>query len=219
VQTPLLTVDSSVVKQAAPITYVLARRYQTDRARYDRAIKALKFTGPDMETYRLTFNPRRFESIYGTAYPYLRPLDSWTKRKILYNLIQSVGIEQPSIDIEIKEGTLRSFFMKQFEVAIRQRGKRGYDSAIATEKWVRNIPRVSFMGPPRFWNRLIPGRRPTDTFMINELNIAEVYKWLREHVTHRDYQMFTKFSEDISLGFRNPEHATLFKLTFGDKNI
>lgn len=172
-----------------------------------------------MDNYELSFKTRRFESIYGTAYPFLKPIDQWTKRKILANLIQSVGIDNPSINIELNDGNVSTLFMKKYDISIRQNGKRGYDSAVATEKWIRSIPRLGMLSPPRFWNRLIPGRRPSDSFMINDLAANEVYTWLRTHCEPRDYQMYTKFREDVSLGFRNPEHATLFKLTFGDKNI
>jgi hypothetical protein len=53
--------------------------------------------------------------------------------------------------------------------------------------------------------------------LLNKNVLAQIV--LQCNVTYKEYQIYNKFGSDISLGFKNSEHATMFKLVFGDKEL
>jgi len=52
--------------------------------------------------------------------------------------------------------------------------------------------------------------------LISDINKGKILDWLDDNCTPNEYQLFSKFETDVSLGFKSPEHATMFKLSFGD---
>lgn len=169
-------------------------------------------------SYKLKFSTRRFESLFGTAYPRLTPIQKWKKEQYIAYFLQndsSIGI---AVDRKERDGWA-SLITPYYEITIRKENRDGYNKAIEVEKVCRGLSRLSFFSPPRWWNRFMPFRRPSDTFLIDGIEIPKLFAWLNENCKPRDYQIFTKFDEDISIGFRSGETAAMFKLTFGDKDI
>lgn len=164
---------------------------------------------------------RRIESVFGTGFPSANFTDG-RRIVLLTNLLQNKFeltrekySSQPRIELHI---TSRSRLNKKITVEISGDSKTAYQKAIAIEKYLWSLPRLGYLSPPRWWNRIIQ-RRPVDMFLIDKDMTAEVVDWLQENCHHRDYQFISKFKYDITLGFRNEEAATLFKLTFGDKPL
>ena len=121
--------------------------------------------------------------------------------------------------MEYREYKYMFFIRYDYVFKISAGGKTGYNSAIALENFLYSVRRLDLLAPPRFWNKWFRSRRPTDSFFIKDMDYDKVFDWLQENVSYSNYQIYTKYGEDISLGFRDPEHATLFKLTFGEQDI
>ena len=57
---------------------------------------------------------------------------------------------------------------------------------------------------------------PSDIFDISKLrNYRGIFEWLLDNVTIYDYRIYSRFGNDTSIAFKNPEHAAMFKLKFG----
>lgn len=153
--------------------------------------------------------------MFGNAFPWLKKISDWDKRR----MIVRYAVSKCSNPINLEIGRTSVPFGTLWHFEIRDDGRRGYDAAIAIEKWVNSLPRLGLLSPPRFWNRLMAYRHPTDVFLCDYLNTSEFFDWLEANCKPGDYQLYSKFEEDVSIGFRDPEKATLFKLTFGDSNI
>lgn len=172
-------------------------------------------------SFEFSIPMRRVESIFGTGFPSAK-FDDFCRLSLIHNLLRSkfdlngsrYSNDDPKIDVLIKS----SRFGDKVIVEISGDLKLAYSKAIAVEKYLWSLPSLGYLSPPRWWNRIIQ-RRPTDVFFIDTNMIAEVIEWLQENVSHRDYQFISKFKHDITLGFRSEEAATLFKLTFGDRNF
>lgn len=134
-------------------------RYQNYRYKFSTKIS-------DSMTYRLEFPLRRFESIFGTAYPNLKLLSRFEKERIIGYVLSGVALDGPRISTEIN----KSWSGDKLLISIHQEGRKGYESAERIEKYIRSLPKLATLSPPRWWNRIIPGRRPSDSFMINGIN-------------------------------------------------
>lgn len=168
-------------------------------------------------SYRLNVPHRRLESIFGIGYPSLT-LPFHKKITILYNIFGN--FDDVMIDISIEDvGQTSKFKSDYYEIRVKDNSRKGYHRALEIEEFVMNTKRLTTWSPPRFWNKIFRGNWPPDTFLINDLDKGKIVAWLRENCKITDYQIFSKFGQDISLGFRNPEHATMFKLTFGEENV
>jgi hypothetical protein len=191
-------------------------------ARIRRILNSNKMQNKDDDmSFEFTIPARRIEAIFGTGYPSAR-LNIRQRQNFLYLLLkkkfkmaEDEWRDNPSVSVAI----CRAFpFLAQVRVEVSGSEKVSYVKALAIEKYLWNIPRLGYVSPPRWWNRVIH-RRPADMFLIEDDMIVEVVDWLRENCHHRDYQFISKFRTDITLGFRSEEAATLFKLTFGDKDL
>lgn len=175
-----------------------------------------------MSDYFYIFTPiRRLESMFGIAYPSLT-LTDYKKARFISDIVSSrkdLNTDHVQVEVTDSEETKRKRIRKSYKFTIRDDGVSSYNSAIAVEKFIFAYKRLPFLSPPRFWNRIFYGKRPKDTFLISHLALGTVITWLQENVTYRDYQIYNKFGSDISLGFRDAEHATMFKLVFGDKEM
>lgn len=165
--------------------------------------------------YKLTFTKRRYDSLFGTAFPWKRQISKYDKQ----NIVSQLAAAQHPSPIRLSVDSTDMIYGIVWKFVVHNDGKTGYDAALAIEKWTRSIKRLRWFDPPRWWYKTMPWRQPTDSFMCNEIDIHELMKWLQENCEPRDYQFYTKFQEDLSLGFRDAEHATMFKLTFGDQEI
>ena len=174
-------------------------------------------------SYEIRFPSRRLEAVFGTAYPGLGLAD-YQKIRFLQSMVSTThGLKtgySGELELAVKEkltGWTKTGHDYTFKISM---GKReGYAKAVAIEQFLYSIPRLGILSPPRFWNKWFRSARPNDTFLITELDHGKIFQWLQDNVTYSDYQIYSKFGEDISLGFRNSEYATLFKLTFGDQDI
>jgi len=162
--------------------------------------------------YTIHVPTRKLESIFGNGYPAL-PFSRARKCQFLRKIItQKTGIESFDCDIEI-EGSSGLFGSYQYNIEISTRDRKGYDIALAVEAWARSHKRLLSRGQLPFYD-LFPHRGPVDSYMITDLNVATVVNWLKENCSIRDYQIYSKFGQDVSLGFRDTEASTLFKMTF-----
>lgn len=160
---------------------------------------------------------RRLESMFGIAYPSLN-LSTGMKAKFISAVLSSnEDLNTDHVQVEIEE--YKTKHPKRYKLTIRDEGVGSYNAAIAVEKFVFTHKRLPLLSPPRFWNRIFYGKRPKDTFLISHLQMTDVITWLKENVIYKDYQIYNKFGSDTSLGFRSAEHATMFKLVFGDKEM
>ncbi len=177
--------------------------------------------------YEFTIPARRIETIFGTGYPSAR-LNAKQRKNFLYLLLKHKFnmadlhravqvVDNPSVIVDIKKAG-PDHLRESVTIEVSGSGKASYSKARSIEKYLWSIPRLGYMSPPRWWNRIIH-RRPTDMFLIDDDMISEVVDWLRENCHHRDYQFISKFKTDVTLGFRSEEAAILFKLTFGDKDF
>lgn len=51
-------------------------------------------------------------------------------------------------------------------------------------------------------------------FLVNDLNLKEVFLWLRENVPSNEYQFTSLYSDDITIILSDPNQAMQFKLRF-----
>lgn len=174
-------------------------------------------------SYRLKFSSRKLDGIFGTAYPRLKRIPYYRREHIISRYLETKASDRTRIKVDYRDKQNFSMFLEirlnRYYIEIGREGYHGYQTAIAVEKTCLGLKRLGFFSPPRWWNRFAFYRYPTDIFMINQLDYGKVIEWLQENCRPRDYQIFTKFDEDVSLGFRDPEHATMFKLTFGEEAL
>lgn len=195
--------------------------------------------GNSSMSYEFKVSARKLEPVFGRAYPGLS-MSPKKKARLLetiyrdkYNLKSSreyinrdtEGVVTVSIKVA---GFFRFFLSKVFpnvssyNYVIEISGKEistAYMVTTSIEKHAYSLKNKSSLNPRSIMNRIMYARQPKDVFMLNELNMNDVNEWLQENVDQYDYQIYSKFGNDFTLGFRNPEHATMFKLAFGDENL
>jgi hypothetical protein len=172
----------------------------------------------DNMSYNIRIPARRMESMFGAAYPSLSLKYSQKCAFLAVNLSGVTGCTPPSndfdsrsqISVEIEKSN------KFYTVNVNVRGTKGYNVAIAAEKWLTSKAKLRRPGVSRFYNRIFRSNTPVDSYMIPSNKAADVLLWLIENCTINDYQLYSKFGSDTSVGFRNTESSTLFKLTFAD---
>jgi hypothetical protein len=191
-----------------------------DRAMYDRAMKSYKNKVRATMSYNIRIPYRRIESIFGTAYPSLK-LSVSQKRQFLTQIIAqrhniASGDGYSGLSHDVRVGFIEA--KNEYDVEINIAKRQGYDIALSIERWVYTTPRLKTLSPPRFWNRIFTSGRPIDSYLIPDLNIGDIMVWLEENAVPKDYQIYSKFGRDYSIGFKNLELSTMFKLHFGDKD-
>jgi len=184
-------------------------------ARINRIKEREQLKREEPMSYTLRFSTRKFDGLFGTAYPRLKKIPNH-KRESIISLYLSHISNNSKVTVDYNEITP---FTSAYSIIIDTGGRQGYNAALEIEQICRGFKRLNFLSPPRWWNRFAPFRHPSDTFMINDLEMGPVIEWLLENCKTSDYQIFTKFEKDISIGFCDGENAAMFKLTFGEEDI
>lgn len=174
--------------------------------------------GNRMPVYEIKVHERKVDVLLGTAFP-SRRLDIAGRKRFLLTLISD------TFGIEIRDpmtGTIGDSNVAVelngdiYTVHFQHRSNKGYNIALQIEEYFDHVKPQSFIKMPQFVYSLFYGRTPSDTFCLDGVDFEDVLFWLSEQVSSSDYQIYSKFGNDTSISFRNPEHAALYKLTFGD---
>jgi hypothetical protein len=162
-------------------------------------------------TYRVSIPYRNTDHIFGEAYPHLT-LSSGQKsafiRKMLMKILND-GSHTCTVEYDERD--------KMFEIDIRSEGRKGYDAALKIESY--------FPVPPRgikisnWWHRASSKAAPVKTYLLDFDMYEPVLTWLTENVKPTDYQIYSKFGGDVSIGFQDDSIATMFKLVFAEEDI
>lgn len=166
--------------------------------------------------YHLRFPQRRFESLFGTAYPRLGELEPFIKASWIREGFLSNANGRNKFFVHIAHKAKGPFLY--YDISVEEDGPISYDYALAMEEKINNLTKLKFISPPRFWYKYIPTNYPEIVYNLDNLHRKEVIDWLLANCEPSDYQMFKRSDElDTSLGFRNPDHGLMFKLAFGDQ--
>lgn len=151
------------------------------------------------------------DHIFGVAYPHLK-LSPLQKSKFIRSmatlLLDEVGYACV-VDLDHTG--------KMFNVEILITGRKGYDAALKIES--------HFSAPPRginisnWWNRATSGAMPFDTYLLEPKMYERLLEWIKGNIKPCDYQIYSRFGGDFSIGFQNESTATMFKLVFAEENI
>lgn len=163
--------------------------------------------------YLIPLKKTKLHGIFGNAYPKLS-LELHSKRAILTKYIahkleldrvSSIDIDQVGRNFKIKYFAYRGDFTKDAE---------HYAHAVAIENIVNGLPDQSKRLFPTWITNSFDNRYPKMTFYIATGTMADVIDWLIANAQPTDYQIYTKYNYDYSVGFKNQELGTLFKMTF-----
>jgi hypothetical protein len=167
--------------------------------------------------YSIKIPFRRLEPLFGTAYSNLCLSDG---QKCSYIAHVYAGQHDTTVDetgnyayqstTSIGVDYIITRGWKTYNIRIHGKDTYAYTIALSIEKNIyTKLKRLSVFSTPRFWSKLFYRGAPVE--------ISTVSKWLAENCDTRDYQIFSKFGSDYSIGFRNNELATMFQLTHGLK--
>jgi hypothetical protein len=166
-------------------------------------------------SYNLRIPTRRIETIFGSAYPTLS-LSYDHKCRFLSHILAGKTGRTANQDryssSDIRVGTTEKH--KYYDIDINVAANAGYNVAGDIEKWAATNKKLGRLNLAKICNRILRSNTPIDSYMIPSDKSFMVLTWLTANCTINDYQLYSKFGTDISVGFRNPEHSTLFKLTF-----
>lgn len=150
---------------------------------------------------------------FGTAYPGLS-LDPYQQCRLLTAIVVQKFCKHNGLADTV--GTECSANHEHFDIKIggHRAGTdpKSYCIACDIEKYFNNTPRLGLLSPPRFWHRIFGNRLPVDTYLLEINDASHTMDWLFDNLHHTDYQLFSKFGGDISVGLKSPEHSTMFKL-------
>jgi hypothetical protein len=164
-------------------------------------------------SYNLRIPPHKIDSIFGSAYPSLS-LKREQKFSFLRNLLGVVtGCKVDTATIRRSELAVAIDSKGRYDIDIYVDDTKGYNIAIAVEKWVDAVPDCKRRNLFQFLRRPRRGA-PVDSYLIPTDNSFKVLSWLNENCTVDDYQLYSKFGSDVSVGFKSTDHSTLFKLAF-----
>jgi hypothetical protein len=162
-------------------------------------------------TYTVNIPYRNTDYIFGTAYPHLSLRPGQKGGFIRAMLAASLDENQHMLSVENDNNKNR------FEVEIRISGRKGYDAAIDISSAFPHRRRG--LNVLAWRTKLFNGNSPQHNFLLETKMYAEVLTWVTENVKPTDYQIYSKFGGDISIGFRDMSHATMFKLVFAEEDI
>jgi hypothetical protein len=164
-------------------------------------------------SYNLLIPTHKIDSIFGSAFPSL-PLRRDQKCLFLTHiLVGKTGCAVPRRDLRPRELAISGNGNSYYDVDIYVDDTKGYNIAIAVEKWVDTVPNRKRRNLFQFLRRRKRGA-PVDSYLIPTDNSFKVLTWLNEHCAVTDYQLYSKFGSDVSVGFKSTDHSTLFKLAF-----
>lgn len=164
-------------------------------------------------SYKVEVPLRRVQPLMGTGYPRLsNTLRDYQKCRWISRAFESMhGVEYSSDSYG--DGPDR-----QFAKIGNSRGPAAYNKLNEFEQWLKTVPRLGRFSPPRWWNRLTFSTPKGMVFCIDNVDPAEVLKFIQDKkVHHRQFQIFSKYDDDISIAFKSQEMSTMFKLQFAEK--
>jgi len=99
-----------------------------------------------------------------------------------------------------------------------------YTGQFRTEKQIAQNIKSTLVTLPQIKSklpltRIFKSRAPADIYRIDERQIYNVASWLIENYEPQDYQFYIEgvnYQTKFFLTLQNPEHSTMFKLTFGE---
>ena len=129
--------------------------------------------------YEIRFSSRRLAAIFGTAYPGLT-LSDGQKLVFIREAIGKIhGLKTGyGSEFSVEYSKSRSMWDRdtyEFGINSEQGKRRGYEKAVAIEKYLYGIKRLGLLSSPRFWNKWFRSKRPSDTFLINDLDFGKVF--------------------------------------------
>jgi hypothetical protein len=167
-----------------------------------------------------SFNQNKATLIFGTAYPKIKVGKS-TFHNTIRALIKSRGSMLSKSDLfNLTVYYPDSYAGRPNDFALC------FDTSATTvhykfleniEQWVNSLPTLRFYSKyiPRWDNAAMP--KAENSFFINGIVDYSWYQWLIDNnVKPSQYKIFSKFNSDLSIAFKNGEHATMFKLAYGD---
>lgn len=165
--------------------------------------------------YTIKVKPERFDSLFGTLYPNLS-MDKYQKFKFIDNVVTEKFNKYVSLEDPSRYGDLSD---TSYRIDAKGSGPEFYRVMMEAEKWLKQLPRTSlhrflFL----FFCRKLSFRHPSgEIFCVDRINPLELINWLETHnIKPKHYQIFTKFDYDLSLTFKDDEHAIAFKLAFAE---
>jgi hypothetical protein len=162
-------------------------------------------------TYKVSLPYRNVDYIFGTAYSHLS-LKSGQKSAVIRSLV-AASIDESHHMVSVENDDSK----KMFEVDIRKSGREGYEAAVDIE---RKFPhRRRGLNVSAWGTKLFTANVPRHNFLLDSKMYNEVLTWVTENAKPSDYQIYSKFGGDVSIGFRDMSHATMFKLVFAEEDI
>jgi hypothetical protein len=173
-------------------------------------------------SYTQRISARKAKLIFGTAYPKLR-LDDDLKCNVLELVLYfACGLEihdwRQGFENHAAEITVR-IRPHGYDIHMETRHTNSYDKCITIENYIKGRPAAILPDPMRRLSKTFHKKDPIDSYKLaTRSNIkynAELGKmiyWLTNNARPSDYQIYSRFQDDISVGFRNNETYTMFKL-------
>jgi hypothetical protein len=162
-------------------------------------------------SYKVNIPYRNTDHIFGEAYPHLI-LSSGQKSAFIRNMLMKIindGSHMCMVDSDDR--------YKIFEIDIRTAGRKGYEAALKIESHFPVPPRGTKIS--NWWHRASSKAAPVKTYLLDFDMYEQVLTWLTENVKPTDYQIYSKFGGDVSIGFQDDSIATMFKLVFAEEDI
>jgi hypothetical protein len=163
-------------------------------------------------SYNLLIPTHKIDSIFGSAFPAVSLRRDQKCLFLTHILAGKTGCSAGRRDLRARELAI-SGNGNSYDVDIYVDDTKGYNIAVAVEKWVDTVPDRKRRNMFQFLRRRKRGA-PVDSYLIPTDKSFEVLTWLNDNCTFADYQLYSKFGSDISVGFKSTDHSTLFKLAF-----
>jgi hypothetical protein len=168
----------------------------------------------DTMTYQISIPFQDAEPMFGTAYPKLM-LTPKQKSEVLNVVLceHCSGGRAAKVEYDKKASV--------YQVNTFSSGRASYDITVKMEEYFSTVWRNPIKDGLTYlfgWVNIYTPR-PQSNYLLTTDIYADVVAWLNANVRTRDYKIYSKFGSDVSLGFRDPEHAVMFKLVFGDNDI
>jgi hypothetical protein len=163
-------------------------------------------------SYNLRIPTRKIDAIFGSAFPALSLKRDQKCLFVAIILAGKTGCDTSSRG-QPREIKVHIDGNRRYDVDIYVDDTKGYNIAIAVEKWADTVPNRPRRKMFQFLRR--PKHvAPVDSYLITTDNSLKVLAWLNDNCTFADYQLYSKFGSDISVAFQDVEKSTLFKLSF-----
>jgi hypothetical protein len=167
-------------------------------------------------TYIIDVPANNLTAIFGSAYPAIG-LSGEQQCNFVRELVISAarGGPQPGYVAVSRRHSPGSKFRIEIMMCDAAADDDGYACAISAEEYFNTLPTSKISMVPKFLHCFLRRGYPIDSYRIEE-DEAEVVTWLVENCNSNDYQIYSKLGYDFTIGFKNTEASTMFKLMFGD---